>query len=164
MAGSKCFACGGELQAGELRASGRMEFVCGNAQCRGGGHFVKCGFCNQISFAIMPAGAMRCLNPACRVLEIVRTVCPTCRKASRIDRGGVSVCMNRSCAENRATAELCFFCGEKSFLGRKDLQFCTKGGCPQLLEEVHACDACGKRSFVVKESRCRNPKCRTFVT
>ena len=162
MAVSKCFSCGGELRAKGTRRSGVPEFLCGNADCRGGGHYIRCGFCNELSFAVVPAGVMRCLNPACRVHEMVRAKCPSCRKASRIDWKGVQVCINRNCPENRWIVEDCFFCGEKSFLNPKEMQFCTKGGCPQLLEEIHACEACGKRSFVVKLSRCRNPKCKTF--
>jgi hypothetical protein len=150
----KCFSCGEEL----LQLSTK-EARCKNADCPGGGRYIKCGFCGEYSFAVAKADSMRCLNPDCAVHDIVRIICPACMKAARVSRGDRDFCLNRNCPDNEGIAEKCFFCGNDSYLNREDLHFCTKAECPHILEEVITCDACGERSFVVKLSRCENPAC-----
>jgi len=157
MASNNCFACGSKLSFRSNR-----EAICTNTACPGGGRYVRCGFCKEMSFAVRYPEAMMCINPRCKMHNVRRRVCPHCSKASLVTWENKEICINRNCPSNASIIDTCFFCGYKSFLRRKDLMFCTKGDCPVLLEEVRMCAFCGERSFVVKRESCQNRSCKMF--
>ncbi|MHC4600068.1 MAG: hypothetical protein ACYS47_13785, partial [Planctomycetota bacterium] len=157
MASNNCFACGSKLSFRSNR-----EASCTNTSCTGGGRYVRCGFCKEMSFAVRYAEAMMCINPRCKMHNFRRKVCPDCSKASLVQFESNEICINRNCTSNAAIIDTCFFCENKSFLRRNDLMFCTKGDCAVLLDEVRICAFCQKRSFLVKSAHCQNRSCEVF--
>jgi hypothetical protein len=157
MASMNCFACGSKLSIRNDR-----EGICTNDSCPGGGKYVKCGFCKEMSFAVRYAEAMLCINPRCKMHNIRRRACPSCKKASLISWNNKDICINRSCPDNSAVVDNCFFCQQSAFLRREDLMFCTKGDCAYLLEEVRTCAFCQQRSFLVRTSSCQNRSCSMY--
>ena len=163
MAATTCYACGSAL-----KIEGTSSALCTNNTCKGGGIFIKCGFCKEFACAVESNGGaekLMCWNQQCRMYQDPREKCPVCGKPGLIAYNDRKICINRACPENRGIIDHCWFCRQRNpaaqpaFLNAPGLMFCTKSDCSHMKVPVADCPHCGQRTFNEKTEACDNPEC-----